>query len=243
MVYQVGDSRTFLTKVDGAEVVEVLKWTEDGYVYYISTLPYKPGTRHMFKIRVPTSANNPEAAQCLTCNLTMSDLGREKCTYYDVSMSKDGSFTSMNCLGPDIPYSCIHHTSSMQFLYTFETNRFLSNVVTKFDFPTVKFLDVPVSGSDQKARVKLLLPPDFNSGMQYPLIVYAYGGPGYQSVDSKFSMNDFGVFMAGSTNVIYAIVDPRGSGYQGEDWRFATYHHFGTPEVNSLTEITKHLQV
>ena len=109
--------------------------------------------------------------------------------------------------------------------------------------PILNFLEVPVSESDQKAQVKLMLPPDFDSGKKYPLVVYAYGGPGYQAVNKKFDWNEIGTFLAGSANVIYAIVDPRGSGYQGEDWRFAVYKKFGSAEVQSLTQVTKHLQV
>ena len=59
----------------------------------------------------------------------------------------------------------------------------------------------------------------------------------------KFDWNEIGTYLAGSANVVYAIVDPRGSGYQGEDWRFAVYKRFGTAEVQSLTQVAKHLQV
>ena len=47
-----------------------------------------------------------------------------------------------------------------------------------------------MSESDQKAQVKLMLPPDFDSGKKYPLVVYAYGGPGYQAVNKKFDWNE-----------------------------------------------------
>ena len=145
--------------------------------------------------------------------------------------------------GPDIPYACIHHTDSSKKLLTFETNSRLETDLKKLDMPILRYLSVPVSESDQKAQVKLLLPPDFNSGKKYPLVVYSYGGPGYQSVNMKFDWNEIGTYLAGSANVVYAIVDPRGSGYQGEDWRFAVYKRFGTAEVQSLTQVAKHLQV
>ena len=47
--------------------------------------------------------------------------------------------------------------------------------------------------------------------------------------------------MAGSQNVVYALVDPMGSGYQGTDWLFTVYKNFGGPEVQSTIEVTKHL--
>ena len=42
-----GNSRTLLTKQE-AEVTEVVEWTQDDQVYYISTLPGDPGARRLF---------------------------------------------------------------------------------------------------------------------------------------------------------------------------------------------------
>ena len=102
MAYITGKDRpVFLTKVAGAEVTEILKW-KDGFVYYIATLPNKPGTRHLFKVRAPPVVTKREVAngiECLTCNRTMPDLPRAPCQYYDIKMSLDGSFMTMICQG------------------------------------------------------------------------------------------------------------------------------------------------
>jgi dipeptidyl-peptidase-4 len=42
--------------------------------------------------------------------------------------------------------------------------------------------------------------------------------------------------------VVYAIIDPMGSGFQGTDWLFSIYKNFGGPEVSSTIEVTTHLQ-
>ena len=255
LVYVTGNSdadRHYLTKVDGAEVTDILKWKPDGYIYYMSTLPHQPGTRHLFKIRAPPMARNdghvstsssPVQAQCVTCNRTMKDLSREPCEYYDIEMSTEGSFMTMICRGPDVPYACIHHTSTAHYILTYNDNGGVERNLKYFDMPEPRFLEIPVSESDQKAQVRLMLPPNFDSNRKYPLIVNAYGGPGFQLVNKKFDFNGIGTYLAGSEDVIYATVDPRGSGYQGEDWRFSVYRRFGTAEVQSLTEVTKHLQV
>lgn len=168
---------------------------------------------------------------------------RDPCQYYDVKMSLDGSFMTMICQGPDIPYACIHSTTVPdRNILTFETNSRIESTLQRFDMPTLEFREIPVSDSDQRAQVRLMLPPDFDPAKKYPMVVYAYGGPGYQAVDQKFNWNEIGTYLAGSKDVIYATVDPKGSGYQGEDWRQAVYHNFGTAEVQSLTEVTRHLQ-
>ena len=107
-----GKTRTFLTKVDGAEVVEILAWTKENYIYYISTLPYQPGSRHIFRVRSPTAPHNIKESyngypECLTCppanegetsssrgfsipkkgSTHMGYLNRETCNYYSVEFS------------------------------------------------------------------------------------------------------------------------------------------------------------
>ena len=84
--------------------------------------------------------------------------------------------------------------------------------------------------------------PDFNSGQQYPLLVYVYGGPGFQAVDDKWNQYDYETYLAGSQEIVYAMIDPKGSGFQGTDWMFSVYKNFGGPEVSSTIEVTKYLQ-
>ena len=80
-------------------------------------------------------------------------------------------------LGPDIPYACIHHTASSHQILTFEVNQRLESALKNLDMPILRFLEIPVSESNQKAQVKLMLPPDFDSGKLYPLGESYTGGP------------------------------------------------------------------
>ena len=107
-----GKTRTFLTKVDGAEVVEILAWTKENFIYYLSTLPNEPGARHIFRVRSPTAQHNANEPyngypECLTCpphhtddasssrgyttpkekSNNMAYLNREPCNYYSVKFS------------------------------------------------------------------------------------------------------------------------------------------------------------
>ena len=131
LVYVTGDSKVYLTKVDGkwcgqfclftflqfficlhfcqlfvyirtslfisgAEVTDILEWTEDGFIYYMSTLPYQPGTRHLFRMKIHSTQKSSE---CVSCNRTMEDIHREPCQYYKIDMSQKGSFMTMVCQG------------------------------------------------------------------------------------------------------------------------------------------------
>lgn len=57
-----------------------------------------------------------------------------------------------------------------------------------------------------------------------------YGGPGTQKVTEKFQLG-WETYMASGENVIYAMIDGRGSCARGERWLHATYRNLGTLEV------------
>ena len=148
----------------------------------------------------------------------------------------------MTCEGPDIPWACIHHTKSGHLVSVYEDNSAMQTKVAQYSLPSIKKMTVPVSGSDQKAHVKLFYPPNFDPSRKYPMVVYVYGGPGSQSVDDQWKLNSYQTYLSGTHEVIYAIIDPMGSGYQGDDWLFSVYKGFGTVEVKSTIEVTKYLQ-
>ena len=50
-------------------------------------------------------------------------------------------------------------------------------------------------------------------------------------------MGDYQTYLAGSKGFVYAVVDPMGSGYQGDVWRFAMYHGFGGREAQTTIEV------
>ena len=243
LVYVAKDERTYLTKAE-ITVVEVLAWKDD-YIFFVSTLPDQPGARHLFRILSPTakaSNSNPECLTCQNADPKMSYLNRKSCNYYSATMSLNASYFAMICHGPDVPWACIHRSSTGDLVSVFEENQELTNKVKQYDLPTVQTMAVPVSNSDQKAQVKLYFPPNFDRELKYPMVVYAYGGPGFQSVNDQFNQNDFQTYLTSNFGIIYAVVDPKGSGYQGDDWMFQVYRGFGTAEVESLLEVTKYLQ-
>jgi len=90
--------------------------------------------------------------------------------------------------------------------------------------------------------VKLYYPPNFDREGKYPVLVHVYGGPGYQMVNYAFDLYDYQGYLPSNYPVIYAIIDPKGSGYQGNDWRFEMYRKFGQAEVDSTLEVAQQIQ-
>lgn len=54
-----------------------------------------------------------------------------------------------------------------------EKNTGLIELLTPVTLPRVSFIDVPIAGTDFKARVRLILPPsvDENANVKYPMLV------------------------------------------------------------------------
>lgn len=78
------------------------------------------------------------------------------------------------------------------------------------------------------------------NGQQYPMVVDVYGGPGSQKVDYRFNVY-FGHYLASNRRTIYAMIDGRGSGYQGSRRLYELYHKFGTVEIQDQIDVSAQL--
>ena len=227
-----------------AEVTEIVKWTADNQVYYVSTLPANPGARHLFKLQIGAPFE-----VCSTCTIHQQMVPhlqrRGRCEYVDISMSEGGSFYMMSCKGPNIPYSTLVHTRSNNILYNWHQNNDIEQSVANIDLPIVEFLQIGVYGSDQKAQIKLHIPAELKRNKwrkKFPMLVEVYGGPGSQKVTRRWEMYDFCPYLSSAFGIVCAYIDGRGSGFQGLRWRHAVYRNFGSVEVLDTITVTKHLQ-
>lgn len=78
------------------------------------------------------------------------------------------------------------------------------------------------------------------TGQQYPMVVDVYGGPASQKVDYRFHVY-FGHYFATSRRTIYAMIDGRGSGYQGTRRLYELYHKLGTVEIQDQIDVVQYL--
>ena len=52
---------------------------------------------------------------------------------------------------------------------------------------------------------------------------------------------DWGTYLTTTENVIYAVIDGRGSGYRGDDLLHELYYNLGGPEVIDQIDVTRQL--
>jgi dipeptidyl-peptidase-4 len=90
-------------------------------------------------------------------------------------------------------------------------------------------------------NASLLYPVDFDPTRKYPVLMYTYGGPGSQVVlDTYGSGGGLEQWLA-QEGYLLAMVDGRGSGMRGRDFKKVTYLKLGDYEVNDQIEGAKWL--
>ncbi|RWS30079.1 Inactive dipeptidyl peptidase 10-like protein [Leptotrombidium deliense] len=214
-------------------------------LYYISTLPSKSGERHLFSVDIRT-----KQVKCLSCV-------DEDCRFNTAKFSEKAKYFVFECLGPQIPKIELRRSEDNEFLSKklmecFAVMNLQSNYVVKEKLankvlPTSRTLIVPLQGgfsSDymSDASVKLFIPPTLREDdtTKYPLLIHVYGGPGSQQVNERFTIN-WGFYLSSRKNIIYGMIDGRGSGYKGDKMLHSIYRKLGTFEVEDQITVTQYL--
>jgi dipeptidyl-peptidase 4 len=89
----------------------------------------------------------------------------------------------------------------------------------------------------------IIKPKNFDPGKKYPVFMFLYGGPGSQQVMNRW--NSFGYYwwlqMLAQKNYIICIVDNRGTGGRGEEFKKMTYLQLGKYETEDQIDAAKYL--
>lgn len=220
------------------EVTEIFGWDQTNQVAYVlGTAIDKPSVRHLY--RVDTASTTAKDFACLTCGTSNAD-GKE-CTYNSIDFSSNLGHYLHGCDGPGVPRSVIKETKTGAEVYLGTDNVDLRGRMAQKAVPRPLNLQVPLKGG-YNAQVRLLLPPSLNrnKASQYPLLVHVYGGPNSQQVSDRFRV-DWGTHLASSRGVIYAMIDGRGTGYQGDKMLHEIYRQMGTVEIEDQIQVVQHL--
>ncbi len=86
----------------------------------------------------------------------------------------------------------------------------------------------------------MIKPKNFNESVQYPVLMYVYGGPGSQNVANSWAHNVWFDFLA-QKGYLIVCVDNRGTGYRGAEFKKMTYMNLGKYETIDQIEAAKWL--
>ncbi|XP_070098002.1 prolyl endopeptidase FAP isoform X5 [Equus przewalskii] len=97
--------------------------------------------------------------------------------------------------------------------------------------------------TDQALWYKMILPPQFDKSKKYPLLIQVYGGPCSQSVRSIFAISWIS-YLASKEGIVIALVDGRGTAFQGDKLLYAVYRKLGVYEVeDQITAVRKFIEM
>lgn len=101
-----------------------------------------------------------------------------------------------------------------------------------------QFIEINANGIQLNASV--ILPVGFDPTKKYPMYVNVYGGPGHNEVLDAWDGNDyfFHQLLAQKGYIVFQV-DPRGTMYQGADFKKSTYLQLGKLEIEDVMNAVK----
>uniref|UniRef100_A0A8C2TX98 Fibroblast activation protein alpha n=1 Tax=Coturnix japonica TaxID=93934 RepID=A0A8C2TX98_COTJA len=202
--------------------------TNDAIFYSSNEFEGYPGRRNIYKISI---GSKPIRKLCITCSLR-----KERCQYYTARFSERSKYYALICYGPGIPISTLFENESDRELRILEDNQELQSALQEILLPKEEINKLEVDGIT--LWYKMLVPPQFDRSKKYPLLIQVYGGPCSQNVKHTFSISWI-TYLASKEGIIVALVDGRGTAYQGDKILHAVYRRLGVYEVEDQISAVK----
>ncbi|XP_077176016.1 prolyl endopeptidase FAP isoform X2 [Paroedura picta] len=202
------------------EAIYIYRVTDDAVFFSSNEFEGYPGRRNIYKINLQTS---PPTKQCITCNLR-----KERCQYYTARFSYNANYYALLCYGPGIPISTLYDSRNDREIKVLEDNRQLELELQNLSMPTEEINKFEVDGFT--IWYKMILPPRFDKSKKYPLLIQVYGGPCSQNVKHTFGIT-WATYLASKEGIVVALVDGRGTAFQGDEMLYAVYRKLGVYEV------------
>ncbi|KAG0018086.1 hypothetical protein BGZ81_010404 [Podila clonocystis] len=196
-----------------------------GTIYYIST--EKSGVeRHLYSVSL--ASGEREALTDVT-----------QTGYYAASFSTGAGYYLLSYRGPDVPWQKVKKADDVKFNTDLEENKELRAIIEKTQVPTRRWSTVKLNGRD--CNYMEFLPPGFKPEQKHPVLFQVYGGPGSQLVDTQFQLSFSGVIAAAEKlRYVVVVVDGRGTGVQGRDFRIQVVNQLGKYETEDQIAAGQH---
>ncbi|MBT9392989.1 S9 family peptidase [Hymenobacter sp. NST-14] len=210
------------------EITEINGFDEqNGQVYFTST-EASPLQRHLYRVDLK---------------------GRRK-----VRLSEAGAGTDVVNLSPDTRYFLNYHSEAGvptvvslrsgqngKLVKVLEDNARLREKLSQYNLATPEFFTFKTS-EGVELNGQMLRPTNFDATKKYPVLMHVYGGPGSQTnADSWGGSNYLWHQLLTQNGYLVVIVDGRGTGARGSDFKKSTYANLGKLETIDQGEGAQYL--
>lgn len=197
-----------LVGIDQSKKISVL--------YYLSTED-SPLERHLYKVNIK-GKNKTKLSLVAGTN--------------DVDMSKDFKYyINFNSSANRPKNVVLMAIKGNKVIDTLKSNTELIKTVAAYNIRPKEFFTFKTVDRSELNGF-FLKPTDFDSTKQYPVLIYQYSGPGSQSVKNQWSGSHFYFHqMLTQMGYIIAVIDNRGTGGRGTDFKKITYKKMGKLEA------------
>jgi len=138
------------------------------------------------------------------------------------------------------PIYTLHKALKGSQIREITNNNGLKNRLMEYKISPKEFSTLSVNGND--LNMYMIKPLDFNPNKQYPLLMHQYSGPGSQMVANSWNgANDYWHQMLAQQGRIIVVLDPRGTGFKGRDFKKMTQRQLGKYEVQDQIAAAKKL--
>ena len=154
---------------------------------------------------------------------------------HSINMSKDFQFyIDQNSDSGNPSRASLYKTKGNTLIKVLEKNEKLVQTIKDFGLASKEFFTYQtVDGTTLNGF--MLKPDDFDSTKKYPVLIYQYSGPNSQNVSKAWGGNHiFFHHMLAQKGYIVALIDTRGTGARGEQFKKITYKQLGKYELEDI---------
>jgi dipeptidyl-peptidase 4 len=131
------------------------------------------------------------------------------------------------------------HKLNGKLIRMLEENRELAKAAEEYGLPGKELFTITTSGNIE-LNAYMYRPKNFNPAMEYPLMMYVYGGPESQEVRDEWGTSTWNYLLLQKGYVV-VCVDNRGTDGKGEEFRKSTYMNLGKLELEDQIESARYL--
>lgn len=220
-----GNLENQITKGDWS-VTQILGIDDDARRIYYSSTEVSPLKRHVYSIGL-----NGKNKKQVT----------EKDGWNNVAFSNGFKYFINYYSNANTPTEITLHDAKGKEIRTLEDNQALKEKAEEYGFVEKEFITIKTPSSKWDLNGYIMKPADFDPDKEYPLFIYQYSGPGSQQVTDRWDRYNAWFTMLTQKGYVVAVVDGRGTGARGEEFKKMTYGELGKYETIDQIEAAQFL--